>query len=144
MTSTKRPRVLCVEDHEDFCELITLLLADCEVVSARCLIEAIDKASREEFDLILLDYYLPDGTGLQVCRSICAFNNLTPILFVTETKAMSALEIKTAGAQGHVKKGLGFAVRLISAVEPFLKAPPRPWRSVRREADFNFDVRELN
>jgi CheY-like chemotaxis protein len=125
MTSTKRPRVLCVEDDKDMCELITMLLADCEVSSAPSVVEALHKASNEEFDLILLDYHLPDGTGLQVCRSIRAFNNKTPILFVTGTKSMSALQVKTAGAQGLVKKGPDFAETLASAVEPFMKSPRR-------------------
>jgi CheY-like chemotaxis protein len=105
MTSTKRPRVLCVEDDKDMCELITMLLADCEMISAPSVLEALHKVSSEEFDLILLDYHLPDGTGLQVCRSIRAFNNKTPILFVTGTKSMSTRQIQTAGAQGLVKKG---------------------------------------
>ena len=57
-------KILCVDDHTDFCELVAAILHDVKVVSAHSMADAIVLATREKFDLYLLDYHLPDGTGL--------------------------------------------------------------------------------
>jgi CheY-like chemotaxis protein len=46
--------------------------------------EALRKATGGLFDLYLLDYYLPDGTGLELCLLIRDFDGSTPVLFVTD------------------------------------------------------------
>ena len=71
MQSEKR-RVLYIEDHEDTRELVTLLLSQksFEVVTGTTIESGIALALAEKFDLYLLDSWLPDGSGMDLCRRI--------------------------------------------------------------------------
>jgi DNA-binding response OmpR family regulator len=109
-------KILCVEDHQDMSALITTILSAYEVVGAYSKADALKKASDEQFDLYLLDYHLPDGTGLELCYLIRAFDSNTPVLFCTGTKTLTDGQIRMAGAQGVVYLGEGFIERLLAAV----------------------------
>jgi len=100
-------RVLYVEDHEDTRELITIVLRqrDFEVANANTVDLGVRLASEERFDLYLLDSWLPDGSGLDLCRRIRKFDQVTPILFYSaaayEADKNMAL---SAGAQAYLIK----------------------------------------
>src|ERR1043166_489727 len=66
--------------------------------------EGLGRAAAEAFDLILLDYHLPDGTGLDLCRQIRLFDVSTPILLVTVTHSIEHDEVLVAGGQGVIRK----------------------------------------
>ena len=61
-------RVLCVEDKEDTCSMISAMLGliNCEAVSASTFNEARQRIREEQFDLYLLDNWLPGGTGIDL------------------------------------------------------------------------------
>src|SRR2546421_3737039 len=99
---TVRKRILCVEDHPEMCELFTVLLKDAKVISVHSMVEALRRASTGEFDLYLLDYHLPDGTGFEVCRYIRSFDRRTPILFCTASDEITAAQVRVMGAQGLI------------------------------------------
>jgi CheY-like chemotaxis protein len=99
-----RKKVLCVEDHPDTCELISVVLKDYEVISANGLGEAFLKFKENVFDVVLLDYHLPDGNGMELCRMIRSEDQSTPILFVTGTSNMSSEAAVAAGASGLIRK----------------------------------------
>jgi CheY-like chemotaxis protein len=98
-------RLLCVEDHQDTCELISVILKDYKVVSAYSMAEALNQATTGKFSLYLLDYHLPDGTGLELALLIRQFDPDTPIIFVTGTSQMTESQAKKIGANGLIKKG---------------------------------------
>lgn len=100
----KKKTVLCVEDHPDTCELISVILEKYEVISAYSMADALDQATKQKFGLYLLDYHLPDGTGIELCLLIKNFDKKTPILFVTGTSSMTEDQAFTIGAQGLLKK----------------------------------------
>ena len=77
------PRVLYIEDHEDTRELVTLVLEqkNYEVVTGATIESGVALAGSQKFDLYLLDSWLPDGSGLDLCRRIREFDKVTPILF---------------------------------------------------------------
>jgi DNA-binding response OmpR family regulator len=80
----RRHRILCVEDHEDTLELLTLVLGErkYDVVVARSIEGAWELASNGvHFDLFLLDSWLTDGSGLTLCQRIRANGLEAPILF---------------------------------------------------------------
>jgi CheY-like chemotaxis protein len=66
----KRLRILLVEDHDDTRAMLARLLGSfgCDVTAASSVREAKALADREDFDLLLSDIGLPDGTGLDVMR----------------------------------------------------------------------------
>jgi len=107
MRSIHNPRVLYIEDHEDTRELVTLLLKqrNYEVVSTSTIETGIALAGSQQFDLYLLDSWLPDGSGLDLCRQIREFDTATPILFYSaaayEIDRAAALQ---SGAQAYLIK----------------------------------------
>jgi CheY-like chemotaxis protein len=107
MAPTSEPRVLCVEDHKDTYDYVCqmLALAGYRTVNAQTVAEGLRLAKSEHFDLYLLDYALPDGTGLDLCKQIRSFDSRTPIIFHSSHAdpdlRLAALE---AGAQGYINK----------------------------------------
>jgi DNA-binding response OmpR family regulator len=107
MQSKNSPRVLYIEDHDDTRELVTLVLEQkcIEVVTGSTIKSGVDLAGSEEFDLYLLDSWLPDGSGLELCKKIREFDKATPILFYSA----AAYEIDrdqaiNSGAQAYLIK----------------------------------------
>lgn len=101
------PRVLYIEDHDDTRELVQLVLEQrsYEVVTGSTIESGIALAGSQDFDLYLLDSWLPDGSGLDLCRQIREFDKATPILFYSA----AAYEIDkdqalNCGAQAYLIK----------------------------------------
>ena len=65
MQKMNTPRVLYIEDHEDTRELVTLVLEQksYEVVTGSTIKNGVELAGSQDFDLYLLDSWLPDGSG---------------------------------------------------------------------------------
>jgi len=107
MQMQNTPRVLYIEDHEDTRELVTLVLEQrsYEVVTGATIETGLVLARSQHFDLYLLDSWLPDGSGLDLCRRIREFDKATPILFYSA----AAYEIDKdlalrSGAQAYLIK----------------------------------------
>jgi DNA-binding response OmpR family regulator len=107
MRSPNTPRVLYIEDHEDTRELVTLVLEQrsYEVVTGATIESGLALAGSQQFDLYLLDSWLPDGSGLDLCRQIREFDKVTPIVFYSA----AAYEIDkdqaiNSGAQAYLIK----------------------------------------
>ncbi|HKY29761.1 MAG TPA: response regulator [Pyrinomonadaceae bacterium] len=103
----KNPRVLYIEDHEDTRELVTLLLTQrsYEVVSGATIESGIALAVAQDFDLYLLDSWLPDGSGLELCEKIRQFDKTTPILFYSAAAYASDHDMALkCGAQAYLIK----------------------------------------
>lgn len=115
-----KKRILCVEDHESMCQLISVILKGYEVISASSKSEAIRLLATEQFDLILLDYYLPDGTGFELCLHLRSSDQKTPLLFVTSEVAITETEVLNLGAQGLVRKGASLVEKLKIGVSNIL------------------------
>jgi len=101
------PRVLYIEDHEDTRELVTLVLEQkCyEVVTGSTIRSGVALAGSQDFDLYLLDSWLPDGSGLELCRQIREFDKATPILFYSAAAyEMDRVEAMKCGAQAYLVK----------------------------------------
>jgi DNA-binding response OmpR family regulator len=96
-------RILFIDDDQDTCEMIHALLGHYgyEAVTASGLTEGLRFARDERFDLILLDWFFTDGTGIDLCRMIRAFNEEIPIFFYTGVSYDSEIKkAMNAGAQG--------------------------------------------
>jgi DNA-binding response OmpR family regulator len=111
MLSKSTVRVLCVEDDKDSCELITFILSqkEYEVISAQSLEKAFELIKNEEFALYILDDWLPDGNGTDLCRKIREFDKTTPIIFYSG--AARTVDIETAveaGANEYLVKPNGW------------------------------------
>jgi DNA-binding response OmpR family regulator len=75
------PRILHVEDDLDFQNYIGLILKDRgDITQVTTLKEASRMANQEEFDLILLDLTLPDGSGMELINQLPGKGLSTPIV----------------------------------------------------------------
>jgi DNA-binding response OmpR family regulator len=107
MQNQKTRRILYIEDHADTRELVTLLLAQksYEVITGSTIETGVALAGTENFDLYLLDSWLPDGSGLDLCRQIRQFDQTTPILFYSAAAYAADHDLALqSGAQGYLVK----------------------------------------
>ena len=108
---TTRNRILCLDDHEDTLEMMKLLRGrwGYEVVLARTVADALHLAQSERFDLYLLDSHLPDGSGFELCKQICAIAGHALVVFISgeayETDKQRGL---AAGAVAYLTKPVEF------------------------------------
>ena len=128
MRSNPRPRVLCVDDDEDSrVMLITLLrLAFIEAKAVGTAAQALSLMQAEHFDLYLLDGWLPEIDGFELCRRMRAFDPQIPILFFSgaayEADRRKGIE---AGADAYVIKPNIF--ELVRSIKQFMShGVPQP------------------
>jgi CheY-like chemotaxis protein len=83
MPTLKSTRVLFVDDDEDACEILKLLMSSCgiDATCARSAVEAWPLIKGQCFDLYVLDGWLPGIDGFEFCRQIRESDSDTPILF---------------------------------------------------------------
>lgn len=107
MQMEKTRRILYIKDHEDTRELITLLLAQrsYEVITGTTIESGVALAGSGHFDLYLLDSWLPDGSGLDLCQRIRQFDKKTPILFYSAAAYAADHDMAMkCGAQAYLVK----------------------------------------
>lgn len=100
-------RVFLAEDDDDLAELLSRKLrgAAWRVERARTKREAIERLRGDRFDAVVLDYLLPDGSGLDLLTLVREVSPATPVLFLTghgsEDVAMQAMGL---GAADYMQK----------------------------------------
>ena len=99
-------KILIVEDEASFSEALAFLLGKEGFVvdTASTGTEALEKFSRNEFDLILLDLMIPEISGIEVCRTIRTQSQVPIIMLTakdTEIDKVVGLEL---GADDYVTK----------------------------------------
>jgi len=108
-TNRKRKRILYVEDNEDAREVVALNLAGYKLICARNFKEGARLSRGSSFDLYILDNWLPDGTGVELCLIIREFDQRTPILFYSAAAGEHDIEEGlSAGAQAYLVKPVSF------------------------------------
>jgi DNA-binding response OmpR family regulator len=104
---TRQHHVLYIEDHDDTRELVTLVLAErnYRVTTGSTIVDALKLANEHHFDLYMLDSWLPDGSGIDLCKRLRELNPGIPIMFLSgsayEADKESAIN---SGAQGYLIK----------------------------------------
>ena len=79
-----------------------------QVLWARDLRSAMELSKQASVDLYLLDWNLPDGTGLSFCEQLRRLNVTSPILFLTaRTEEEFAVQALSAGAHDFIRKPCG-------------------------------------
>ena len=105
MVIPNRKRILLVEDYEDSRDLATHILTEYTITCARNFNEGLSIARQGGFDLYLLDNWLPDKSGVELCRAIREFDPHTPILFYSAAAYQRDIEEAIrAGAQDYLAK----------------------------------------
>ena len=110
-------RILLVEDNKDQAEIIRVHLArsddEFQLEHASNTSEAVNLIKRQNFDTIILDYNLPEMTGLELLDSIRPDTKDTPIILITcagnESIAVQAMK---QGVFDYIVKDKGYFKKL--------------------------------
>jgi len=99
-------KILLVEDHEDSRSAMTRLLRTLRhrIESASSVSDALTVAERFEFDLLISDIGLPDGSGLDLMRTLSARQRVRGIALTGYGSAGDVAEALEAGFIMHLTK----------------------------------------
>jgi DNA-binding NtrC family response regulator len=100
-------RILLVDDDPGLAEVIGLLLEreGYAVLHAASVKAGVERILAEEFDLVVTDLKLPDGTGLEVIAAVRSRRPRMPIMMITSYSSIeSAIAALRGGAVDYVIK----------------------------------------
>ena len=98
-------RILCVEDDADTCELLTIVLRDYDFECLDSKAAFFRLFDEREADLYILDNWLPDGSGIEICRAIRERFSHAPIIFTSAVaRKIDIGEAMAAGADRYLLK----------------------------------------
>lgn len=131
-------KIVLIEDDADLFALIKYNLEKegFAVAGAQTGKGALELCRRERPDLVILDIMLPDGDGLEICKSLRNHSELAqvPIIFLTarvsETDRILGLEL---GANDYIVKPF-FVRELIARIKNQFRTPAPAARTVRAGA----------
>ena len=135
--STPRLRILYAEDDLDTRELTSIILtqAGFEVVCADSAVDAVQLAKEQSFDAYLLDNWMPEISGWELCQQIKQFDAQTPIIFYSAAAFQSdkdkAFEM---GAHAYVTKPAR-TDELVSTIKIAATGGQVGWQQIQALAD---------
>lgn len=102
-------KTLIVDDHEMFRMGMVALLGqmdqEYDIIEAGDLAAANEAVANHEFDLLLIDFNLPDGNGLQFIQGFKTKNFSCDVIMMSGTESQElAAEAMLAGANGFLPK----------------------------------------
>ena len=111
MTDTGRVRILLVEDNRDFANLVEVFLrkyekGQFEVIWRDSGAAALEELARgTQFDIILMDYFLPGQNGLEITRTLQSREITIPVVFLTVNKDFDlAVQVLKLGGEDYLVK----------------------------------------
>jgi CheY-like chemotaxis protein len=125
LTDAKRHRVLVVDDHEDTCTGMKMMLQrrGYDITVAYTADQALQKAQAQEFDLLISDIGLPDRSGYELMRELSG-KGLRGIALSGFGSEHDIIKARAAGFSEHLTKPINFdkldeAIRgLLDELEP--------------------------
>lgn len=120
------PKILVVDDDVRLSEQIQefLLLEDYVVEVANDGADAMQMLNAFKYDLILLDWNLPDTTGLSICKNYRHKGGTTPVIFLTGKDSVdNKAEGLNEGADDYMTKPF-HPKELAARVKACLRRPP--------------------
>ncbi len=106
--ATRGLRILLLEDHDDTRRILSRLLSSMghQVKSAESLRSALAAAEKSEFDLVLSDLCLPDGSGMELMQRL------------HEHSAVPGIALSGLGMESDIQRSreAGFAQHLIKPI----------------------------
>jgi two-component system copper resistance phosphate regulon response regulator CusR len=137
------PRVLVVEDELKTRDSLAegLRLESWTVHTAATGGEALTLLNNDSFDLIVLDWMLPDRDGIEVLQHVRAQGQHTPVLMLTARSALNDRVIGLdSGADDYVAKPFAFA-ELLARCRALLRRPMWTTGRLLRCGDLQLDTR---
>jgi two-component system copper resistance phosphate regulon response regulator CusR len=141
-----RPRVLVVEDEEKTRDSVTegLRLEDWQVTAVAGGEQAIQMISAEPFDLVVLDWMLPDRDGIEVLEFMRSRGLHTPVLMLTARTTLDDRVVGLeSGADDYLLKPFAFA-ELLARCHTLLRRPTMHTGRLLSYGDLQLDSRARN
>ncbi len=109
MNEMRPTRVMIVDDHEVVREGLRTVIAKQKTMSvvgeAATMKDAVETAARARPDVVIMDVRLPDGSGIEACRTIRGARPQTGVIMLTSYADDEALFASIiAGAAGYLLK----------------------------------------
>ncbi len=104
-------KILIIEDEESIVKVLSKILKEkgFNVEVAKNKREAIKKLSSQNFDIILSDYRLPDGNGIEILEFFREKDKITPFIIITAYGSINgAVEALHKGASHYIPKPIDF------------------------------------
>src|ERR1044071_9142999 len=137
------PRVLVVEDEAKTRDSLAegLRLETWHVATASTGNEAIGLVDREGFDLVVLDWMLPDRDGIHVLQHLRRRSEHTPVLMLTARSTLNDRVIGLdSGADDYLSKPFAFA-EMLARCRALLRRPMWTTGRLLRCGDLQLDTR---
>ena len=138
MAAQAIPKILLVDDNRDFLQVtgeILRMKAGYDVILLEEGGRTFDVARQEKPDVIMLDVYMPNADGPQICRELKASDDLAniPILFLIVRGRSSQLLNNKKSETHHYKKNQHYGQyrfyshnhRILSRYAPQMKVLPK-------------------
>jgi two-component system response regulator ResD len=100
-------RALYVEDDLDTCEIVKIYFNyyGYQVTTVHTASEGLELAKSERFDIHILDNWIRNESGIELCRQIRVFDLHTPIIFISgAARERDREEAFAVGAQDYLIK----------------------------------------
>ena len=125
-------RILYVEDNPDDQMILSRSLKEkmpinFDLITVETGTEGLKKIKEDNFDQIILDYRLPDMTGLEVVQELQKKNIKTPIIFVTSKgNEKVAVEAMKLGVRDYIVKEEIGSKRLVESIKEIIMKSSLP------------------
>ena len=142
----KPMRILLVDDEEELAEPLQRILANQGylVDSANSGDRGWELAQTGDYDLLILDWMMPEKSGLEICSSLRQKGDSTPVLMLT---AKDTLDDRVAGLDSGADDYLvkPFELReLLARVRALLRRAPSPLALTSEPAKLSYGDLELD
>lgn len=126
MKPPKRPHVLYVEDDEDSCEMMSILLdiSGIDLTYTHGVEKTMELRDKNKFDLFLIDHWMKDGSGTDLCRTLRREFPEIPVVFYTGCATLQERKNgMLSGAAAYLVKPFSdlvapIVLRLVNGTDP--------------------------
>jgi len=118
-----KPKILLIDDEESILKVIPAILKNegFNVITAKSKKEAVQKLKNINFDIVLSDFRLPDGTGTEILEEFRKDNLITPFIVITAYGSINgAVEAMQKGANHYISKPIDSS-QLVEMLNFFLQ-----------------------
>jgi Signal transduction histidine kinase len=124
-SAARRHRVLVVDDHQDTCMGMKMMLErrGYQITLAHTADQAVEKAGAEDFDLLISDIGLPDRSGYELMRELRVNKGLRGIALSGFGAEHDVSKARDAGFSEHLTKPINFE-RLEEAIRSLIDLEP--------------------
>lgn len=120
-------KILLIEDDLTYSKIIKNFLEKngYEVTSSTKVTEGLQSLERMNPDLVITDYRLPDGTGMEVLDQVTHYSSVTPVILITNySDIRTAVKSMKMGAFEYITKPIN-PDELLLTVKQALKKDPQ-------------------